>query len=147
MKPRLLILAVTSVLIAADAPQEHAAKTDKEEIQDTWRLVAVEKDGVKVEGGLLSGRFIITGDKIKSSVRGFGEERQEMAYKLDTTTKPKAIDITITKEDDKGGKWQGIYSLRGDKLKMCFNTNGSGRPKVFATEKDDGNTQFFLVRE
>jgi uncharacterized protein (TIGR03067 family) len=70
-----------------------------------------------------------------------------VSYKLDTTAKPRAIDVTITEGEHKGEKWQGIYSLRGDKLKMCFNKNGKGRPKVFATFKGEENVQYFLTRE
>jgi uncharacterized protein (TIGR03067 family) len=160
MKWRLLILATVGALIAADVPKEDPAKRDREELQDTWRIVGLEESAAvshceKEQLSKACGRVIVTGDKITIKALGIGESFRthsgfgyglELDYTLDPTKTPKTIDLTM-KDDGKKRTLEGIYSLRGDKLKICLNVTGKERPKVFATEQNDGNIQLFLERE
>jgi uncharacterized protein (TIGR03067 family) len=65
------------------------------------------------------------------------EATVECDYKLTTTTKPRAIDFTFASPADpqKTQVFKGIYELKGDKLKVCYGTDGVERPKTFASKE------------
>jgi uncharacterized protein (TIGR03067 family) len=156
MSPR-WSLVVVGALIAASAARGEDKKPDADEIQDTWRIVAVESNGKKEEmRGKDDGSFraVISAEMIEiRAVAGFFGAGMEMTYKIVAEKKPKALDVKFTKVigvDDKDLKrrvCQGIYSLRGDKLKICIDLGGKARPSAFDTKADDGLLLYYLERE
>jgi uncharacterized protein (TIGR03067 family) len=154
MNPRWLAV-VLGVLLALGPVRGEDKKTDADEIQDTWRIVAIEADGKKQEMGQAakdgSARAVISADKITlRAINGALGLYLEMTYKIDTGKKPKALDVTLTEAEGKGvkgRKCQGIYSLRGDKLKFCIDLSGKQRPAAFDTSQGDGLLLFYLERE
>jgi RNA polymerase sigma factor (sigma-70 family) len=116
-------------LAAASAAQK--PKTDKELIQGTWIPVAVEEAGKKIpEDEVKDKKFemVFTADKVTLPIK---DESKEAEYKLDSTKKPKQIDLIFGKEQTA----EGIYELDGDKLTLCVTKPGHGeRPTKFDTE-------------
>ena len=66
-------------------------------------------------------------------------------FKLDSSKKPKTIDLEIQSGNDKGKKQPGIYELEGDTFKVCLAFPGeSDRPKEVA--KADTKTVSFVFK-
>lgn len=65
-------------------------------------------------------------------------------YKLDPTTKPMSIDLTILPIRGKKTKAVGIVEATGDKLSIAYAPEGSERPKDF--EDADGVTVFVFQK-
>jgi RNA polymerase sigma factor (sigma-70 family) len=109
----------------AKAP-EAIRRDDKETIQGSWRVVALEIEG-KEENDPTARKgkqWIFSADKIirKFDVPGKGVQEETSRYKLDPTRMPKTFDIILELGPDKG-KWptrQAIYALEGDVLKIGF---------------------------
>ena len=60
----------------------------------------------------------------------------ESASKIDPTQKPKTMDFTSTKGEDKGKTSLAIYEFDGDTLKICFADEGrKSGPKSSAARK------------
>jgi uncharacterized protein (TIGR03067 family) len=60
--------------------------------------------------------------------------------------KKKTFDLTPSDGPKEGTTLKGIYQLKGDELKMCFQPEGKDRPKDFTTEKGSGNVLLILKR-
>jgi uncharacterized protein (TIGR03067 family) len=130
-------LLTTVLVLAAPAPAEEVKK-DAEKIQGTWKLVSMERGGEKgPEDNVKDVKFVITDGLITIK----DPKREENAnFKLDPRKNPRTIDITP--EKGKEEVVQGIYELKGDTLKFCFNKPGGERPKEFVTK---AGTQVVLI--
>ena len=118
-------------------------KSDAEAIQGTWTVASVDIGGVqRAEDSSEKQVWTIAADAITIK---FPSLVEEMKYHLDETTNPKAIDLQggIT-----FGVGMGIYELKGDELKICWDRVGGERPtsyeRVFG--RGDGRTFFILKR-
>jgi uncharacterized protein (TIGR03067 family) len=126
--------------------EANAPQTDKEKLQGVWKLVRLEALGKVFGADKLRevGDLAINGSRLHSANREgpkiYALENREVpsnftaltimvkrwhpTFELDTGKKPKRI--TITDEGPNGElKFNGIYSLDGDELRLCLNENGS----------------------
>jgi uncharacterized protein (TIGR03067 family) len=138
MKPWLAVLVLSFLLIpfleAADKDSE-----SKDELQGKWKLMEVEKDGKshKVKGQTTEYfEMIFKGNKVTARFKE-GTPEQEGTYKFLADTKPKAIDFTPTTGDEKGKTVQGIYEIKGNKLKLCVAVPGTKRPMKFESKGEE----------
>jgi uncharacterized protein (TIGR03067 family) len=111
-------------------PAEEAVKGDLKKLQGTWRLVAIEEAGQAVPpanfgqnthwvfsgttGTFTSGKRVLTG-----------------TITLDSAKRPRWIDVTHGTDL----VLQGIYELKGDRLRLFLVPAGARRPGEFKTEK------------
>src|SRR5262249_62265273 len=65
------------------------------------------------------------------------KEYAKIKIKLDATTTPKLIDVEISGGSQKGSKFEGIYELKGNKLKLCVKITGNDRPDKFESKEGD----------
>ena len=132
------------LVVAAPAPPEKDKK-DEEKIQGTWTIVSAQSGGEnKPADETKAIKFIIKGDLITIQ----DPKREEKAtFKLDSTKKPKTIDLIPSEKEGKGEPVLGIYELKDDDLKICFVHGGKGgRPTEFASKADTNLSLIVLKR-
>jgi len=137
-----LILSIT--LLAADAPKD-APDTDLKKLEGTWVLASGVNDGKKLSGKSLKGaRLVFKGDMHTAEVGG---ETYKGTHKLDSSKKPKTIDITDTEGPFKDKTVLGIYELTTDEFKICYAPPGKARPKNFSAKAGTGYHSHVWKRE
>jgi uncharacterized protein (TIGR03067 family) len=132
-------------LIAAEPPKPDAVKKDMDEIQGTWKLVALEADGKQAPAEIVAAlKLVFKGNTLtfKPGEPGFTNYK----FKLDPTTKPARLDMTHADGTEKGDTAPGIYLLEGNHLKICIGRAGN-RPTAFATTAKSGQGLYTLERE
>jgi uncharacterized protein (TIGR03067 family) len=77
-------------------------------------------------------KITFTGDKW--SVREDDKVVQAGTHKLDPSKKPAHVDAVVTEGEDKGNTMVGIYELKGNTLKVCFDPQGKQRPSGFTAK-------------
>lgn len=124
-------------LVGFLAHQRSAAEDEKKnELEGTWELVSLERDGkdVKIQPdtklAVTGNKFVVmVGDKVISGG----------TFKLDPGKNPKAIDSIYTEGPDKGKSFKGIYQLEGKTVKFCrAGTPDKERPAEFKTTAESG---------
>jgi uncharacterized protein (TIGR03067 family) len=135
-----LLLCGASLLRGADTKDD---KTWDKQLEGTWEQVSLLRDGAKDEP---PSKPEITFTKNHLAVK-VGDRVEKFALKVDATQKPKTIDLIMDEGPEKGKKALGIYELKGDELRLCFNKPGEkDRATKFASEKGSGAMLVMLKR-
>jgi uncharacterized protein (TIGR03067 family) len=112
-----------------------SAAADRDELQGTWIATAIEING-KAEPlrEVLQTRFIFKGDKLQIRHSKDKGRAEEGTFKTNRDSSPRQLDFTMKKKT-----LAGIYEVKGDTLKLCFETGGDPkkRPTRFATTRKD----------
>jgi len=142
-----VLVAFGSVRVAAAQESKEAGgdakKTDLDNMQGTWSIVAAEREGkATLVDSIKTMQFIIKGDSFTLTI---GEREEKGTLKLNASVKPKSMDLILGDEHEKAA--HGIYELTTGTLKMCWTQDGGERPKEFATKPDSNMTMFTLKRE
>jgi uncharacterized protein (TIGR03067 family) len=125
---------------------EEKGKLDPAKLLGTWSYVSGEKNGAKIPAeNLKDGIVEITKENItlKSPDGKF-----VIKYQLDASKSPARINIEITEgPQGQGSKAEGIISVDGDQLKLCYPAMGGAAPKDFSTKEGSGLHLFVLKRK
>jgi uncharacterized protein (TIGR03067 family) len=134
MKRSCLILLMAGLMLNAGVASDDP-KDDQEKIHGTWKVVSMEVRGKSLRDGTKNLRVVFTKDKMEFK---HGDKSDgEFAYKLDSTKKPKWIDLAPIGKSGKPGKTaQGIYALEGNDLKICHPDPGRARSTEFTSSPD-----------
>jgi len=133
----LLLVAVGGARAWDDVSEpEEAAARDMLELQGTWQLESFEEAGKKVASPGKRGLFV--GGNVFLVKQG-EKIVQAGTLRLVPTRKPAALDATVKTGLHKGNTMLGVYELKGDALKVCFDPAGDARPKGFATKSGTPN--------
>jgi uncharacterized protein (TIGR03067 family) len=134
-----LSLASISILILAAGAQKESDKADREKLQGNWVVESLEVNGKDVPPDNTNKlEVVIKGTKIVFK----GENNnEEFAFSIDPNKKPKTIDMISSHKEV--GTLQGIYTLDGDKLKICYGRKEKDRPGEFVTAR--GDRRVFMV--
>ena len=139
-----LIVLVAGSLMALEAPAQDAVRNDLHKIQGTWKIIALEADGKQAPAEIVATlKLTFKGDTLTFTPGEPGFTNY--TYKLDPATNPPSFDMTHADGKNKGNTTNGIYSLEGDNLKICF--GGDQRPKEFTTKAKSGQAMYVLKRE
>jgi uncharacterized protein (TIGR03067 family) len=137
---------------ASRAAEKEKKKDDADKMQGTWQAVKVVIRGVELQEEIVKNlKYDIKGNKITTlGVPDIIAQYGESTFKLDSSTKPKSLDLKITLGERKGDELEGIYEFTGDDdLKLCVNLmdKGKERPDAFATKEGDNRGLVVLKRE
>lgn len=126
------------------AQQDEANKKDMAALRGAWKLVR------EVESGK---EFPASGDETFEFADGLvvnkvkGKVQEELSFKIDPTSKEKAIDLAIVKGKDAGHKLVGIYKLEKDVLVLSLaNFESTKRPDSFTSDEKNKNLVLTLKR-
>jgi uncharacterized protein (TIGR03067 family) len=108
----------------------HAADPDLAALQGKWMVESFAYNNSPV-------------DLMKDAVRDFSGEKYTLtpktgdafngSVKIDSTKKPKQIDLEVN-----GRTLKGVYEIDGDTLKLCYTLNGDERPGELESKPDSG---------
>lgn len=130
----LVVFAAAVGLIAAPTPKDKEKVKDEDSIQGTWQIEKFDNGGgPQPPIDITQIKFTFKKDgKMKMELPGGKDaELREGDYKLDSSAKPKTIDMI-----QMGHTALGIYELDGDTFKLCMNEGqNAARPEEF---KPDG---------
>jgi uncharacterized protein (TIGR03067 family) len=109
-------------------------------LQGSWRITEVET-GAKVETVFEKGRTLFIGGPL-FLVKRDDEVLQAATVQISPNKKPRAVDATVRKGPQQGSTLLGIYEVKGDTLRVCFDSAADQRPKGF---KAGANSSFFMA--
>lgn len=113
------------------------AKSDLDLLQGAWRVASLEVDGENMPADMLAIASIeVKGSRFRSL--GMGEE-YEGTMALDSSARPKALDLAFRSGPEKGNTNRGIYEIADGGWKLCLATRGDARPAEFAARKGTGH--------
>lgn len=131
-------------LVAFAVAQEKKA-FDAAKMVGDWTYESGMRAGDNVDKARLASKVAIS--KETFTLAGPDGNKFVMAYKLDAKATPVTIDLDIKSGPVNEGKAEGIISLDGDELKLCYVPQGAGkRPTKFESTKDNGAFYFVLKR-
>jgi uncharacterized protein (TIGR03067 family) len=132
MKPMIAFVACV-LLLGAD---DKAKKADP--LSGTWKVSSLVAGGEEREQAKGSVYTFKDGTLTMKGMRG----ERKSTYKLDASKKPATIDMTAKGGQRDGMTTKGIFEVKGDELKLCFDfMGGDERPKMF----DGSNGSMVLV--
>jgi uncharacterized protein (TIGR03067 family) len=135
MKPRMMLVLVAGLLVAADAKDD--AKKELEKLQGDWVMVSSERNGEALPDEQVKAlRRTIKDDEF--TVTRDNETVAKGKFTVDPSKSPKTIDVTITEGDNTDKTMKGIYEIDGDNYKVCFAPFSKDRPKEFSSKGDEG---------
>jgi RNA polymerase sigma factor (sigma-70 family) len=119
----------------ADGGAKHAAaKTDLDRLQGVWSVLSIESGGQRSK----SEKAVFMVDGKRACLQGRDGEMQGGLY-LEPASKPKSYDLAMSTRTI-----EGIYSLHGDTLRLCYAMGlESKRPGAFITKR--GTQQVLIV--
>lgn len=143
---RRFLMAVIAVGFAAGASTAAADPDDKRRLQGIWVAVSAERSGGSADD-LKGHRLTFSGDRF--TVRSKGRLIYQGTFVVDPSKKPATIDFTNTRGEARGKRWQGVYLLGGNTLKICDNADdlSRGRPAALSTEPGSGQVLLNFRRE
>lgn len=141
MRFQLLLPIIAVVLTAADG--DDAAKKELAKLQGSWETSSLTYNG-KDHAADAKFRFVFKGDQVTVT----GNQAVERDYakfkvKLDPSTTPRCVDITITGGGQLDATLEGIYDVKDDDFRLCVKVFGKDRPLEFASP--DGSSIALLV--
>jgi uncharacterized protein (TIGR03067 family) len=113
---------------------------DGDALQGTWLPQTAELGGKMFPDEIRKTiKLVVKDDKYTVTV---GKVVDQGTVKLNSSAKPKEMDITGTDGPNKGKTFLAIYEHDGDTLRICYDLSGKDRPTEFKTRE---GTQLFLV--
>jgi uncharacterized protein (TIGR03067 family) len=145
MKRFSVVALAAGAWLASAASMSRADDADKDELQGVWIATSLEINGKPASAKEVERtRFTFKGEKLL--VRGARDEDKEEkgAFKTDPKKLPRHLDITLN-----GKTLHGIYEIKGDELKVCFENGGKAenRPTKFATNKENEEVLIVFKRQ
>jgi uncharacterized protein (TIGR03067 family) len=145
MKRALWLCAVVP-LLGADADD---TKKELARFAGTWSLSELNWNGKDLTGNPKTAfRFVFKGDE--AVVEGSEAVRKEYArieFKIDPSTRPRIMDITVTGGTQKDAAIEGIYEFKDGQLRICARVFGKDRPGTFEAPAGSSIVLVVLKRE
>jgi uncharacterized protein (TIGR03067 family) len=113
-------------------------------LEGAWAFASLEIDASRVPPeGLAASRLLIDGDRFRTESP---EAIYEGVFNIDVETDPHGIDIEFVAGPEAGNWNYGIFRLDADRLDICLDMTGKGRPASFRTSPGSGHAYEILQR-
>ena len=134
---------------ASGDPKDDAFTKELKAMAGTWRSVFAENNGNKTSEEMLKEiRWIRDADGKWAMQRDDKTVLEWTVRKIDTTKKPKTIDLEVTLGSHQGQVYRGIYELDGDTLRVCLaQPERAERPTEFSGRKGSNSALSEFKRE
>jgi len=147
---RRLELALLSCLLAlfdcslAGCGTTHAgdSSNDTAKWQGTWKLISCVANGESQPGDV---EWVVDGDRYTVCLNRKPAESSTIT--LDASQKHVDIFHHDTPQGTFGGKLKGIYEIKGDSLKVCYDLTGERYPKSFEAGPGSRQVLYQMQRE
>ncbi|HEV2947372.1 MAG TPA: TIGR03067 domain-containing protein [Gemmataceae bacterium] len=123
-------------------PVDNRWDEDLDKLQGSWQIVDAENDGQSNRDEAKHYTWEIKDNKYTINCDGHFQEL--WAMRLNSGRITKTIDGT---HDITGKKLMGIYEIKGDNLRICYDLTGNGRPDSFKAGKGDRRVVYILQRQ
>jgi uncharacterized protein (TIGR03067 family) len=120
-------LVLLSVLFVCCLTARAADKSDDTaKWQGTWKMVSCIANGEPQSGDV---QWVVEGNRYTVRIQGKSMETSKIT--LDASQKHVDIFHHDTPKGTYGGKLKGIYEIKADSLKVCYDLTGERYPKSF----------------
>jgi len=141
------LLCVSAVMLRAADEVKPGAKSDKDLLQGTWRVVGMVRNGEAMpdddlKEAAMSMRF--AGDV---ATLAKGDLSKDASFTIDETKTPRQIVITPKDGPQKDKPRTNIYELNGDKLKLAFRIGDDNATPPADFTQGDGIGMMTLERQ
>lgn len=136
----LSVVLITPVLRAQAGPElKEPVRQELQRLQGGWRVESLETSGEKTPADDLKERIVFIG--ADAFLIKDGKKVLQLAkLKLDPSRALKTVNAVILQGANKGEVMLGIYELKGDTLRFCFDMEGQNRPTEFKAAAKSGLT-------
>jgi uncharacterized protein (TIGR03067 family) len=145
MRRYALAALAVGLLVNLGAAQQEARQKELEKLQGTWSVTSHEDDGEATPKDKLKARKIFFGAD-QFIIKQGNRLMQIGKHTLDPTN-GRHIDATILAGPNKGKTLPGIYEIKGDTFRVCFETQGGDRPTAFKSEAKSGRVLAVYQRD
>jgi uncharacterized protein (TIGR03067 family) len=147
---KMLAALALGLLVATATAEEKKAEFDATKLTGDWTYVSGMKSGEAVSKESLSPKVTISKDTF--TVPAGPDMKFAITYTINSKVSPVQIDFTIKEAPAKeavGTKAEGIISLEGDTLKLCYvdasAKDRAKRPEKFESTKEN-KAHFFVLK-
>lgn len=113
-------------------------------LEGTWTFASLAVDGEPMPtAALRDSRILIDGDRFRTESPG---AVYEGTFDIDVEASPPHIDIAFVAGPEAGATNRGIFAIDGDRLEICLDMNGRGRPAAFVSAPASGHAHEVLQR-
>ena len=132
MKTKAGLLLVALLMMGANYQDADATKKELAKFAGTWTISELTYNGE--DHSKLKFNIVFKGDE--AIIEGNDQVKKEYGrfkLKIDPTTKPKLLDISVSLGVQKDTSMEGIYEFKGDDLRFCVKVFGKDRPTEFSS--------------
>jgi uncharacterized protein (TIGR03067 family) len=128
------------ILLLSFSPAARGDAREEDALEGTWLPSTAELAGKMFPDEVRKAiKLVVKDGKYTVTV---GKQVDKGTVKLNTSAKPKEMDLTGTDGPNKDKTILAIYERDGDTLRVCYDLGGKKRPKEFKTGE---GTRLFLV--
>jgi uncharacterized protein (TIGR03067 family) len=139
---QLQVVLLSCFLVGCGATRAADKSNDTTNLQGTWKMVSCVWNGEPQNGNV---QWVVSGDRY--TVQLDGKSAETSTITLDGSKKHIDVFHHDTPQGTYGGKLKGIYELKGDSLKVCYDLKGQRYPTSFEAGKGSGQVLYQLKRE
>lgn len=142
MWQRIALAPILGLVVTAAALTQDAADADLKKLQGEWIMTSLEYNGQpSPEENVKRFRRKVEGAKYTVTItKGDDVQTVKGSFKLNSTKKPKELDVTTKDKDGNEITILGIYELDGDTHKVCMAPKDEPRPTDYTSTEGSGRT-------